>query len=399
MGPQFQSVAALARKLQSEIILPAARTIYLGIACVSLVAAIGGILVALFFEMQTWGGPKQVPVPDASAVSPPSIDVGTVAAHLAPPRNVRLIVAPGLLSNPLTGSEVLGYFNADTSNGLPDYPNDFSIIGGKDSALFERTGTYIAGSGARAALTPSTALVNQINGDPANFQAQHAHTFQLRILARDARGNSTPASVTFTFYTGPASTLNIGPALSQSAPPPPVEETTALQQLASQIAAQTDPSHTATFFDTYKRAQRVPQDCGANTDDQMFVGEYRKAFEGTRKQLTASNLEAFFAGMCDAWRQAAARQATEQAQNELARGEAISRNTEAAMQSEIKKAGAKVARNVVASFVVAAFGAFITICLFLAFLAMENHTKAVREAIEFLARAQGSSDRAKRSAD
>lgn len=391
MNQKLHTVANWIRKLQGEIILPAARTIYLGIACLSLVSALGGILIAVFFQIQTWDRPARVPVPDSSAGSPPSIDVGAVSAHLIPPRNVRFIATQALLSEPLTEREVFGYFDADTSNGLPGYPDDFSIVGGKDSALFERGNIYLQG-GHRSALIPSTVLIGQINGDKTSFQTKRAHIYQLRILARDALGNSAPANITFTLVTGPAPVTTTAPS-QVAAPPPPVEETTPLQQLASQIAARSDPSHAATFFDIYKRAQRVPQNCGANTDDQQFVGEYRKAFEGTRQNLTASNVEAFFAGMCDAWRQAVARQATEQAQNELARNTAISRNVEAEMRSEITKSGAKAARNIVVSYVLAAFGAFITICLFLAFLAMENHTKAVREAIEFLARAQGSIDR------
>ncbi len=361
--------------------LPTARTIYLLIACVSLAAAIGALLVALVSQMQSWRTADLVPVPQAGQAPLPPVNLSTVSARMIPPRAIRFIITQGFFSHEINTGQVLGYFTADTANGLPNYPDDFSIIGGKDTDLFHRVSMYAGGGHLRTGLAPTQKLVDQVNSDQANFTERRINTFSLRIVAHDSYGNVSSGDVTFAFTTGPT------PAEVQlPMPVAPVKNATDLQKLAGEIANKADPSHGATFFDVYERAQRVPRNCGAQADDPVFLNQYRKAFNGIKDQLTSSNAEAFFAGMCDAWRQAQAQRSADEARAELAKNNAESRNQEAILRNQFAKAEAKTARNAAVGFAGAAIGAFIVICLFLAFLAMENHTKAVREAIEALAR-------------
>jgi hypothetical protein len=377
----FKSVLSWTGRLQGDYVLPTARTIYLGIACLSLLAAAIGLVVALLMQVLSMGGPSHERVPFVADAPALSIDVDAVGAHLRPPHNIRFVFTRGTLHEQPSTSDFLGYFDADTANGLPKYPDDFSIIGGRDAELFERVSVSIP-NGTRAGLAPTQALIARLGADPMAYLQPRSHSFQLRVLARDAYGNSAAADVIVSLRTGPVPLDAAAPA-----PAPQVEETTDLQRLASEIAAKADPTHGAAFFDIYKRAQRVPADCGAD-EGTHFVGEYRRAFEATRSLIVAGNTEAFFAGVCDAWRQALAKHATELAQAELARNEAIARNQTAEFRHAIKVAGTKSIRNLALGLVGSAIVAFITICLFLAFLAMENHTKAVREAIEAMVDAQ-----------
>jgi hypothetical protein len=380
---RFQEAGYWLRKLQGELVLPAARTIYLVIASLSLIGAGGALILALVFHMETLTRPIQEPVPDASPLPPSEIDVNTVTRHLVPPGNIQFNASPTLLSNPINPHQVLGYFTAESSNGLPAYPNDFSIVGGKDSSLFERAPVNLRGIGWRAGLAATESLVDQINGDPAAFQSQHAHSYELQVLARDIYGNSKGTKIAVRFWTGPAQvSANV---------PPPVEEVTDLQRLASEIASRVDPAHTGVFFDVYKQALRVPRNCGSDSNNLEFFGQYRRAFNASRKFLSATNVGGFFVGVCDAWREAISKSSAAQSQAEMARNEVLGRNQEAMLRNEIERAKARLARNSTFSFAIASIGAFITICLFLAFLAMENHTKAVREAIEAIARTSDSS--------
>jgi hypothetical protein len=368
-----------ANMLQGEIVLPTARTIYLAIASISLVAAVLGLLVALLMQLLTVGSAPRQRVPEVNTNAAVSIDVGAVSARLMPPKNIRFVVSAGTLHERPTAGAMLGYFDADTANGLPNYPDDFSIIGGADAELFDRVAISIPG-GHRAGLAPTAGLAARIDANPKSFSQTTTHVFHLKVIARDAYGNSAASDVAVSIVTGPAPTSSEAPA-----PPPPVEQVTDLQRLASEIASKADSTHGVAFFDIYKRAQRVPSDCGAD-ENQLFLGEYRRAFEGTKSLIQIGNTEGLFAGVCDAWRSALSKRAQEIAQQEAERQTVIARNMEAELKHALLVTGRKGIRNIALSLVGSALVAFITICLFLAFLAMENHTKAVREAIEAIAK-------------
>jgi hypothetical protein len=370
-----------ANKLQGEIVLPTARTIYLAIASISLLAAVLGLLVALSMQILSVGSAQKDRVPDVNNSGVISIDVSAVGAHLSPPKNIRFVMTAGQLHERPTPGSMLGYFDADTANGLPTYPNDFSIIGGPDVELFDRVPISIP-NGQRAGLAPTVALATRLDVNPQSYKRATTHTFHLKVIARDNYGNSSAADVAVVINTGPAPLSFNTPS---PAPVPQVEQVTDLQRLASEIAGKADPSHGAAFFDIYKRAQRVPSDCDAR-DDQTFLGEYRRAFEGTRQLIQVGNTEGLFAGVCEAWRQALQRRAQEIAQQEAERQSVIVHNLESELKHDAAVSVRKGIRNLALSLVGGALIAFITICLFLAFLAMENHTKAMREAIEAIAK-------------
>ncbi len=352
--------------------LPAARNMYLVVAFGSLLAIVIGVVFAVYLQIIISTPVIEKPVhPTSQGLA---INLDTVSSHLAPPTHIRFMVTRTPIDQPLVGDDIIGYFDAQTANGLARFPDDFDILGGTDAALFDRAPLYSAPTGSsittpRAGLKATAALIQQINQFVTGQQAPRQQIFSLKVIARDVYGNrSVPADISFTLTYAPPAATSTAPVASMSD----------LQRLARDIALVLDPKRTPAYFDAYKRAVAIPKQCGTTDDDHIFVSSYRQAFEQLRSKLNAGNIEAFYAGVCDAWGQAVSQANAE-------RDKAIAENMAAQAQAEMAKSAATLARNQTITFVAGAISLFLVISLFLAFLAIENHSKAMRQAIEVIA--------------
>lgn len=365
--------SSFARRVQSDFVLRTARGFYLVTACVSLAALLLAVLVALLAQGSTFRFAIERPVPSVEAPAPEAIALDDVVARMTPPHTLRFVSDPGVLNFDISEGQVLGFFDAETPNQLAAFPNDFDVIGGEHAALFS-VGRHPANG--RAGLRATAALAQQVS-DARNANGSGQLNYALRIVARDRAGQtSAPADVAIVISFAPVGSAPPAPAASASP--------TDLQALAREIAIAIDPQQTDIFFDVIRSAQRTPELCGAEGDP-AFVAEYRRAFEGLRDQLRRENLGLFYRGVCDAWRGASERTQARYA-SEIAAAEAVAvRNAQQRAQLEQQKQIARTIRNIAFGIAGTALAVFLTIALFLAFLAMEGHSKALREAVETLA--------------
>jgi len=81
-----------------------------------------------------------------------------------------------------------------------------------------------------------------------------------------------------------------------------------------------------------------------------------------------------------------------QANAAAAQNAAINSNRSAEVQYQYEAAAAWVSRNATLIVVGSAFGTFLTICFLLAFLAMENHSNAIRNALAAISEARRSEE-------
>lgn len=374
--PSGDSATSWFHKLQSDYVLSAARVIYLIFAVICILVAVGGLLVMLYFQMKTWQSPSQDPVPDVPEVSRRALDADSVSAFLAPPGNIK--VHAEQVTNPVSEKSVVAYFSVDTPNSLAAFPEDIMILGGKDASFFKLRGVrYDKGKPKRSGLSPSSELVSQINDYLSSNAPLHSRNFQLKVAARDKYGTpSVPQEIVFSIAYGSAAVANEAVQ--------PASNLTGFQEVARDIALVVDPSRTPDYFKAFKRANRLPRDCGANESDVEFSMDVRRVLDAVRSQLSADNIEAFYAGICTAWQNARRAEQSERAQAEEIRREIMARNSRARAETEFAAARARVGRYVTLGVIGAAIGLFLVISLLLAFLAIENHTKAVREVLAAL---------------
>jgi hypothetical protein len=374
----FSGIAALGRRLQSDLVLRTARGFYLIVACISLAAIILAVFVAIVAQGSTLRFAVDRTVPGVNPPQAEAIAVEEVAARLEPPTSLRFVQDPQLINFQVSEGQALGYFDAQTPNQLAPYPDDFDVVGGEHASLFQLS--RHPGSG-RAGLRASAGLAQALNAAQDGLANTVQQQFNVRVIARDQAGQrSQPTDLVITLVLGPPG----------AAPPAPVERQqplTPLQALAREIALVVDPAQTDVYFDTVRSALRTPRLCGAD-ESQEFVEQYRRGFEGVRERLNRENVGLFYRGVCDAWQNAIARGETRYAQERAAADEIIARNAQARMALEGQKIMARMVRNVALGIAAAALAAFLTVALFLAFLAMEGHSKALREAVDTLARRQ-----------
>ena len=385
-------------RLQSAYVLPLARGIYLVIALACLVTIIGGGLYILILQASTTGKPAQEPLPPAyqgSSVSPNlpprEIDLAAIQRRLAAPDRIRFSVTTGPITAPLAEDAVLGEFGATTANELAPFPDGISILGGPDAPLFDRVEGKKRGT---IGLAPRPELLAQIEQQLEGLQAPENRRFELRVIARDQYGiTSAPADVSFTLRLAPSAT-DAGEAPAE---PPPEAQLTEVQKIARDIAQTLEPTVNPAYFAIYRTASEVPGRCGTRNDDQTFLANYRRSFEDVRERLTSSNIEAFYEGLCEGWKatveqEAAARkQAEGQARAarraaDEARSRVEQRNAQARRTQEAKVQTARVQSVAVLSVIGAALATFLSVALVLAFLAIEGHSRAVRAAVETMAR-------------
>jgi hypothetical protein len=367
----------MGRWLQSRFVLGTARKIYLVLACLSLVIAMLALVVALV--LQFWGfiPRSHVPIPDARAPQPVAMDTTTVAKSLTPPTNLRFVARR--ITGPLDAGDFVGYLEADTPNGLAAFPNDFDIFGGPDAGQFERTAVsvrYPTRVVLRAGLRPSAALLAKINQE-LETPGQMQSSYSVIVIARDRFGNVTkPTTLNFALAFGVAPT-NAGEAGT--------DEVSELQRLARTIALHLDPAKTPVYFDQYRRALRVPRECGTTDDNADFIQGFRSAYDTLTPRLTTDNIDAFYAGVCAAWEEGASKEAAAQLASDTARNEAMAKEMASRATHALGQAGISIVKNTSYGIVVSAVMAFLFISLFLAFLAIENHSDALRQAVQALA--------------
>ena len=372
--------------------LPLAKGIYLLVAIGSLITVIGGSLFALYMQSVIALPVKTVAVPPPYSESPanvgntpvPTMDLFLVSNHLAPPTNIKFVVTIDTITTPLREEDnILGYFSADTSNGLASFPDGIDIPGGRDATLFERTFDQ---EHKAIGLKATTTLIKEINETLRDIQEQNERNFEIQLLARDRyRMLSDLTTISFPLRFGPKS------------PPPPtpeptMSEPTELQKIAGDIATIVT-SEPKSRVAAYRRALEIPKQCEASDQTQVFVANYRQAFEQVRTRLKADNIEAFYAGLCEAWqnvlaREAAARRQVEEAhaaarrQVEEARAQALEFNNEARATHQLEASAAQATTYVTMSIVGGALATFLSISLIVAFLAIEGHSRAIREAVK-----------------
>lgn len=377
------------RRFQSNFLLPLARSIFVVVATACLFGIGIGLLALVVLQIESGLPPSQVSVPPPYEPGPRSVDVSVVASRLVPPTNLRLIVTIDPIERVLAGTDILGRFDANSPNALAVYPDDFDIVGGPDASLFVK-----APSGySRTGVTASPSLLQQINSALSDHKPIEHRIFKLTIVARDAFGNtSAPTDIAFTLNFG----IEAVPDNSSVPTPQPnttirQQDATPLQQLAREIALIADPEKTPKFFDAYERALQEPRTCGTNENDLQFLTNYRVAFERVKPNLTRSNLGAFYAGVCEAWRNVIAAEARARTANDAARNDAIQKNATAQTESLIARAGIAVLRAGAIYYLGGAIAFFLMISMYLAFLSMENHLKALREDMEKFLRGESGS--------
>jgi hypothetical protein len=375
-------------RFQSNFVLPIARMVFLAGAAVAVIAVIGALAVALFLQVKLAAKPETVPIPVVGDTPLPSLELSTIDARMAPPTSVRFSVQGGMIDRRLDQLDVLGMFEASSQNELARFPDDFSILGG-DSVDFFRRVPHPQNKG-RSALVPTEALIDDLEQARAALApgATNTQTYRLLVAARDIHGSySPPATITFDLaYGQPKAEAPISePAISAEktmAPKAPPPAMTPLQQLAHDIALAIDPEQSAAYRRAHRRALEIPRQCGANGATPGFLAAYRRAFEHARSRLDAANVEPFYTGLCESWRQAVNKQTTARRKAEAVRNTAERRNRQIEQEFKLSQAGYWAGQKM--SFYVAggAFSLFLVIALSLAVLASENHSKVVRELAE-----------------
>lgn len=228
------------------------------------------------------------------------------------------------------------------------------------------------------------ALIDQVRTVLTGNRVQSNHEFALFLVARDSYGiPSEVANADFALTYAHASQATNPPVQQAITATRQVSE---LERLARDVALAVGGQEGSVAYQrVFDRALREPIFCGTSQDDAEFVGTYRKIFDHTRPRITAANLLAFFDGICDEWRRATAERARIQRDAETARRSAISANENADYRYAFEAASAWTARNLTLIVVGGALGIFTLLCLVLAFLALENHSNAMREAVSVIA--------------
>jgi len=381
-------------RLQSAYVLPLARGIYLFVALASLLAVMGGVLYVLYLLATAAAKPSLAPLPPAFQQSeegveapPREMDLAVVERRLDPPTDVRFYVATGTITAPLAEDTLIGYFQASTPNGLAPFPDGLSILGGRDAELFER----VPLDRQQIGLSARPGLVAKIEEALDDIAEKQTRTFEIRVIARDEYGSvSAPTDLSFDLSFGPAL-----PAESADAEPSPEADPSELQKIAREIAQTLEPTVNPAHFAVYRTATETPSRCGARDDDAVFLASYRRAFDNTKSRVTAKNIGAFYAGLCEAWeavlqREAALQQQAEQERRsarraaEQARDRVEASNARLLAEHETKVLRARIQTPLTLSVVVGALAVFLSVALVLAFLAIEGHSRALRAAAESL---------------
>ena len=305
------------------------------------------------------------------------MSVSSLGSLFDGPQNLRAVAVPVTL--PVNAGDVVATLQADAVFEV----SEFQLLGGASAELVNNDGGAVPGMVLRA----GEQVAREMNKRAA--AGRLAPIIGLRVVAMDRNGNaSTPTDVRVRLETktadSPASTApTSGDVVEEIGGPE------ALKDVASGLASIAATRGTPEWFDAYQFAMQLPQRCDANNDD--FIRQYAAAYRQVRPKLTMSNLGTFYDGMCRAWRDALnAAQAEANAAN-ANRNKIMMENAAAEMVTAVRKQGARAMRDVAMGVALSAVFFFMLIALFLAFLAIEGHSHAVRKALQLIAeREEGS---------
>lgn len=367
--------------VQSMWLLPTARRFYIVGALGAITLASLALLIALVFQFLTFAGVPKATVPEAGQVSVKPIDPTNLDALFEGPQRVR--IQGVAVKRPVADGAIVARLAADTPYGMAPFPEGYVIVGGKDHELFsEDADPDNAGGTVLRARSQLVASLNKLPGE-----AKASGVTQVRILAKDSNGNTAPpVAIPFRIPIETAETSG-----QPSNPAETVEDASAPEALQATVAALArlaGPPGSPEYFAAYDDARAEPERCDAKDNETFFVA-YARAFAHLRQRLTKDNIKTFYDGLCEAWSaQLRAARLEAQHQNE-ARAAVIAQNVAAEIASSAWKGWAKTIRDTALAFAIVCVCFFMTVALFLAFLAIEGHSNAMRIAVEALARRRG----------
>ena len=366
-------------------VLSFARGVYLLIAIASLVVMIGGTAFIIYLQAMMFKQPSEIPIPppyQRMSYVAHTINHAIIAGRLAPPKDIRFVVTTDVITALPNQNVILGYFTANTKNNLASFPDGISIIGGKDSELFEKA---LDSKNDKIGLKAKAALTNEITELLRDIKARKDRIFEIRVAARDQYGIISPATdIRFVLTFGPALDSRLD-SKSESQP-----EITELQKVAGDIAKVIEPTVNPAYVSAYRTALGIPRKCGTHDSDQVFITNYRQSLEKVRSQLTSTNIVSFYVGLCEAWEDAlqreSERESAEREHAEKRREHAQEHNRRMLQRHEydIHQARESISRTL--TIIGSAVATFLSISIILAFMALENHSRAIREAMESMVR-------------
>jgi hypothetical protein len=370
-------------KLQSMWVLPTARRLYLIGALGAVIVTALALVAALVLHLISLAPTPQSPVPAVPTVTVKPIDPANLDALFKGPQAISIEPIP--VVRPVGEGTPVGRFSAQSPWGMAE-TDGFQLVGGRDMAQF-REAPDPARSGSTV-LVATQALADNLRDLPATSRTK---PFEVRVLGKDANGNlSQPTFVRFAIEFGQAA----APATDGADDGTTVQDLSApeqLQRVVTALARLAGEPGSPEYFSAYSEARDEPSRCGA-ADNPQFDGAYIAAFDHVRGMLTSSNVRTFYRGLCEAWDQQLAVAHEEVRRLEASREELIASNAAAQLEGEIRRSGAKALRDVAIGFAVSAIGFFMVVSLFLAFLAIESHSNALRLAVESLARERRGDD-------
>jgi hypothetical protein len=369
-------------KIQSLYVLPIARSFYLFIALVSLITVILGCIFSVYLQASiSRPAPKTyIPTYNESGDLLSFIKTNVVENHINQPKNIIFISSKQQVNEQITEYKLLGYFQADTFNKIAQFPEGFKIVGGRDEKLFKEA---FDSENKTTALQATSILADDLNKMLAEGKYTKDRTYEIKVIAKDVFGlTSLPMDVSVK--------LNFESPKPNAVEEPPDQELTDLQKIARDIARTIEPNVNAQYFIIYKNANLVPSRCGATSDNHEFIINYRKAFEQVKKQLNSSNIEAFYFGLCQAWKDAQSQKQVEHDRVLAERNKAIASNEYILDKYNDDISREKATLAIAITIVGGALATFLSISIVLAFLAIEGHSCAVRQAIEAIAKTANS---------
>lgn len=378
-------------RLQSVWLLPAARRIYIVGSFAAVGVALLAILAALVFHLLSTVTAPQHNVPEEKRVEVAPFAPANADALVTPPSNVRVITQR--LVAPVRPGDVIGRFRADSSNHLVS----FDIVGGLSAELVSQQTEFLPVPGNPAAATTvrggelrvTAEMARRLAGvDP---DAPQDPLIALRVFATDTAGNaSPPRNLNFRLaYVAP------GPAAAQLQPSgenqdqiEDISGSPALRPTAGLLARRAAEPGTPEYFEAYQRAMQLPAQCDADGND-TFIKAYVAAAARAAPRIHSQNFGSFLGGLCDLWDAQITQAATVEREANAARAAIIARNADAEMRSLEGRAEAVRSRNTAFTVAGSAIAFFMVIALFLAFMAIEGHSKALRDALQAIARERG----------
>jgi len=358
-------------------LMRSARKIYFVIAFIAfalIILALITTIVSQLFTIET--SYDETPVPKKYVSTGMTPDLSVINKRLSPPVNVRFVPIKGIFLLPIKIGQVLGYVRADSPNDLAKFPGDLAIIGGVDGSTVDRAKNKKTG---QSVLTFSSVLVDEINNSMKNSPDGITRSFDLTVLMYDEFLNrSEPINLNFSiqFTSNKKDITNPGivtPDISSTKPK-------TLQDLALRISTFVDPSGTDKQFAAYKRAMEIPTFC-IRKESEEFISFFSNSFSKLKSEIQPVQIEAFYLGVCDAWKTAIASEEKKAAQVEAKRNAVEESNMKKFAVMKARVTTAKIVRNYSIAGLSSAIGVFLLICIIFAFMRIEDHYRAIRDSL------------------